>query len=462
MAFSLLWSAQASAAAPPEAPLTETCGGPVAPGTQQICGTLNPGTSAKVGYYFAYNTGPLCTGGGKTPTAEEVEGEDIAVSAELTGLEPNTQYAYCLVAENTNGTASGQAVTFTTPLPKPVVLGESASGQTRAGAQLSGLINPENGATFYKFEYGTTSGYGTSTAEALAGSGSGQVPAGPTTIAELLPGTTYHYRLLAGSASGITAGEDATFTTLALTPPLVSTGGASGISQVAATISATIDPQGLWSTYEFELGPTTGYGTKVFGIAGQGTVAETIAASIQFLTPGVTYHYRIQASNSDGAAYGADQTFTTPTFPLLTPALAVGNLSPSMATGNVRGVGSEIKVQRGGAAVKLTCKGTAMCRGKLTLTAKVGGKRMKTRSRTIGTATFSISAGKTATVKLELNAAGRELLRARHGRMSASLTILKSSPSPMQTKTEKVQLVQHGRPPLRHSTLFSGAKRGSR
>ncbi len=36
------------------------------------------------------------------------------------------------------------------------------------------------------------------------------------------------------------------------------------------------------------------------------------------MEPGVTYHYRIQASNTDGTSYGADQTFTTPTYPALT------------------------------------------------------------------------------------------------------------------------------------------------
>jgi hypothetical protein len=61
--------------------------------------------------------------------------------------------------------------------------------------------------------------------------------------------------------------------------------------------------------------------------------------------------------------------------------------------------------------------------------------------KTIGRARFSISAGKTAEVRLTLNATGRALLNADHGRLSASLAILKSSPTPSQTHTETVQLV---------------------
>jgi Subtilase family len=406
----------------PEEPITEPCGEPIgAGGEQRVCGKLNPGASAKAGYYFAYNKGASCTGGKETELMPEVEGQAIVVSGELTGLQPATQYAYCLIATDPSGETSGSALTFTTEpvapkapetrsatnitsesatlegklraepvktswhfeyaagesctgagakttpelqdttlgepdevsaaigalqpdaeytaclvaknssgstpgpevtfktlLPKPAVLGESASGETRTGVQLSGSVNPENGLAFYWFEYGPTSGYGSSTHEAQAGSGFGEVTVGPTTIGELKPGTTYHYRLLVSNGSGMSVGADETFTTLPATPPIVSTGTASDVSEHAATLSATIDPRGLPSTYEFELGTSTSYGIPVFGLAGQGTVAETIAVSVLFLEPGVTYHYRIQASNTEGTSYGADQTFMTPTYPALT------------------------------------------------------------------------------------------------------------------------------------------------
>jgi hypothetical protein len=98
----------------------------------------------------------------------------------------------------------------------------------------------------------------------------------------------------------------------------------------------------------------------------------------------------------------------------------------------------------GEATVKLTCTGTGTCRGKLTLTVKTRGRDGKRRSKTttIGTASFSIAAGKTATVKLTLNGTGRALLSADHGRLSASLTVAKSSPAPSQTHTETVELAQ--------------------
>jgi hypothetical protein len=122
------------------------------------------------------------------------------------------------------------------------------------------------------------------------------------------------------------------------------------------------------------------------------------------------------------------------------------------AIGSVSLDGSSIPVQSSGAAaVKLACTGTATCGGKLTLTAETKGKtttkgkgkgKKQAKSETIGTAGFSIPAGKTATVELTLNAAGKALLKGAHGKLSATLTIVKSSPSPSKTQSASVHLAQ--------------------
>jgi hypothetical protein len=106
---------------------------------------------------------------------------------------------------------------------------------------------------------------------------------------------------------------------------------------------------------------------------------------------------------------------------------------------------SVLSVQSGGkASVELACTGTARCAGKLTLTvtSKGNGKHGKT-AKAIGTAAFSIPAGKTGVVTITLTAAGRALLKAGHGKLGASLTIVKSAPAPTSTKRASVQLVQN-------------------
>jgi hypothetical protein len=106
--------------------------------------------------------------------------------------------------------------------------------------------------------------------------------------------------------------------------------------------------------------------------------------------------------------------------------------------------GSSITVQSSGEAiVKLACAGTARCSGKLTLTVKRATKKgEKAKTETIGTATFSIPPNETTSIKVTLSAAGKALLSVDHGRLGATLSILKSSPAPSQTHTDSVHLVQ--------------------
>jgi hypothetical protein len=97
------------------------------------------------------------------------------------------------------------------------------------------------------------------------------------------------------------------------------------------------------------------------------------------------------------------------------------------------------------AAVKLTCSDVATCAGKLTLATSVTsgkGKARHARVESIGTGSFSIVAGEGATVDLTLNKAGRALLSAARGHLGASLTIVRVSPLPNKTQTQRVRLEQ--------------------
>ena len=76
-------------------------------------------------------------------------------------------------------------------------------------ATLSGSVNPNGAPTSYRFEYGTTTAYGATTPATDAGSGAGAVAAGAT-VSGLSPGTTYHYRVVATNAGGVTHGADQT------------------------------------------------------------------------------------------------------------------------------------------------------------------------------------------------------------------------------------------------------------
>jgi hypothetical protein len=95
---------------------------------------------------------------------------------------------------------------------KPGVRTGAAASVTPTTATLNGRVDPNNAATTYFFQYGTTSLYGSTTAPNPAGSGADGV-AVSVPISGLAPATTYHYRLVAQNALGITRGERRTFRT---------------------------------------------------------------------------------------------------------------------------------------------------------------------------------------------------------------------------------------------------------
>ena len=92
------------------------------------------------------------------------------------------------------------------------------------------------------------------------------------------------------------------------------------------------------------------------------------------------------------------------------------------------------------AAIRLLRNGSGLCRGTVTLRykQKLNGKRFKLKS--IGSASFSIAPGKGQVVKIKLNKLGQTLFRAGHGKLNASLAVLRTTPAPKLGKTASVRL----------------------
>lgn len=152
--------------------------------------------------------------------------------------------------------------------------------------------------------------------------------------------------------------------------------------------------------------------------------------------------------SNNAKAIGRITTHETPEqalAPAPTPVVAPQAASVSLASTRLVSKGDRVT------AIKLTCTGTSKCSGRLVLTAKTRskGKRKRFTTTTIGTATFSIPSGKTMTVNLELDAAGKALLKTHRGHLTVSLTIFKSSPAPPQTQTESVQLARPKTPSVK-------------
>ena len=289
-------------------------------------GTVNPGGAA-TDWWFEYGTS--VSYGSKTATTAAGAGSvNIAVSTTLSGLAPATTFHYRLVAKNTSGTTNGGDGLFTTASP-PAAVTSPATGVGPTGATLGGTVNPNGQPTTWYVEYGTSTTYGTKTIAADAGSG-GASKAVSTTASGLTPGKTYHFRLVATSPAGTSSGSDATFVTAE--PPAVATSAAGSVAATSATLHGRVDPNGRSTTYYFDYGTTTSYGTKTSSSsAGSGTNATNVSKAVTGLKPGTTYHFRLAASSDAGTANGSDQVFITQSAPTVTTGAATA-VGPTSAT----------------------------------------------------------------------------------------------------------------------------------
>jgi streptogramin lyase len=96
--------------------------------------------------------------------------------------------------------------------------------------------------------------------------------------------------------------------------PTASTKAATGLTSTKATVSGTVNPSGEATTYQFEYGTTTAYGSKAPASpesVGSGTSSVEVSKPLEGLQPGTTYHFRVVATNELGTANGEDKTFQT-------------------------------------------------------------------------------------------------------------------------------------------------------
>jgi hypothetical protein len=197
--------------------------------------------------------------------------------------------------------------------------------------------------------------------------------------------------------------------------PSASTEAASAITSNSATLHGTVNPHKLPTTYHFEYGTTTSYGSNTANTsAGSGNSALAATASVSGLAAATTYHYRLVATNAAGTSSGADRTLRTASvFPPSTPSTPLTPSPPPDTSAPVLSV-SRRRVRLGAARrlrVRVKCGADERehCRGML---------RLYTGRRRLGLASagFDIAPGRTARVRLRLSRRGARLLT-RKGRL---------------------------------------------
>jgi hypothetical protein len=100
----------------------------------------------------------------------------------------------------------------------------------------------------------------------------------------------------------------------AIAAPAATTTAATNVTSTSATLNGTVTAKGAPTTYHFQYGTSTAYGSVTPNqtqAAVNGNNAQPASASVTGLSPNTTYHFRIVATNSAGTVNGADLTFKT-------------------------------------------------------------------------------------------------------------------------------------------------------
>jgi phosphodiesterase/alkaline phosphatase D-like protein len=265
---------------------------------------------------------------------------NFPITANLTGLTPNTTYTYYIYAQNSlfpAQTTYGAQMTFTT-LPAdtaPTAVTDPASAVGGTTVTLNGTVNANNTTTTVTFEYGLDTNYGqtvTAVPSPVTGSTPTTVSSNLTTLA---PNTTYHYRVVAQNTGNTVYGTDMTFTT-GLLPPTADTNAASAVSSTGATLNGIVNANNDSTTVTFEYGTTPAFGTMVTAdqspVTGYSNTA--VSTAITGLANNTTYHFRVAAQNSSGTTYGATMTFFTGIAPPTVTTNAATAISSTSATLN--------------------------------------------------------------------------------------------------------------------------------
>ena len=275
---------------------------------------VSPATGSTAGGTSVTITGTNFTGATAVKFGSNAASFTVNSATQITATSPAGSAGNVDITVTTAGgtSATGASDRFTYATAPSAVTG-AASGIGAAGATLNGTVNDNGAATTVTFDYGLTTGYGTSIAadtgaSIAAGAGSSAVA---KTMGGLSCNSTYHFRVSTQNSVGTTNGSDASFTTSPCVPgaPTIGTATA-GDTQVSVSFSAPGSDGGS---------AITGYTVTATPGGATGTGLSS-PITVTGLANGTSYTFTVTATNavgtgsassaSNGVTAKANQTIT--------------------------------------------------------------------------------------------------------------------------------------------------------
>ena len=300
----------------------------------------------------------VCWSTSQEPTVEGEHTTDGAGTGEyqsnLSGLTANTTYYVRAYATNSEGTAYGEEISFTTLeehiVVEPTVVTVSVSEVTETTAVTGGNVTSDGGGEVSARGvcWSTSQEPTVEGAHTTDGTGVGEFV---SHLTDLNDNTTYYVRAYATNEQGTSYGEQMSFTTVKhIDLPEVTTVEPTEIATTSAKTGGNVTSDGggevtakgvCWSTSQ---NPTLSDSFSTDGIG----LGEYLSI-INGLTINTTYYVRAYATNEAGTAYGEEFSFTTlcdlPT--VITTAITNVEITTAKGGGNVTADGGAEVTARG-------------------------------------------------------------------------------------------------------------------
>lgn len=226
-------------------------------------------------------------------------------------LTPNTSYNfYTQVTNNNDGEGTGLSpIGFTTTGNAPTINSVAVS-PSRTSAIFNPNVSYDTNASFrsYSIRYGTSTSYGSTSTS--------------TTISGLTPNTTYYYSMTVTDNWGRTSiAKTGSFKTTGNNPTINSHGVKTyAQTSVEMQYSASYDTNDSLSSYKWEYGTSTSYGSSVTG-----------TNIINGLNVNTTYYYKLTVTSTQGRNSTTTGSFKTDPATVTISALGISEITETTA-----------------------------------------------------------------------------------------------------------------------------------